>query len=861
MFRPLPLAVLHRFFNLAVRWLRWRLDLPAALATGSEPARLRFAFSTRFLPPMWSGQAVVIGRLLHGLPADSYRLVRRPVSSKREDGEFIGGLPGKCLNLPPEWYVSGARFFEWIRIVNLFLGIIQRGPAIARALRGEGIDTLIGCSGDVVDPPAAFLAARILGCRFFLYYFDDYTEQWWAEPRLRAVVRRVERWIAPEADGFICPNEFMQAELRERHGRHSAIVRNPSPWGDRGVKALRKPEPGGNFTLVFTGAVYHLNYDVLRTVLAALERIGRPRAKLHVYTAQRAEDLARQGLASPYLEIHPHVPPDEVVAIQSSADALLIPFSFAVEAVGLVKTSATAKLADYLMAGRPILAMCPENSFLGWYLSKHRAGIVISRDDVDLVARHIDRLIRDETLRAELSRSARERARSDFDPVRAQADLMRAIDHHGAYTTTVAGRGKRTKEVDALSVVQISGYDTFGIQVNGFLLHKYLEEQGHRSRMLVYRKMSADPAVQQLGGWTTRGLNRVAQGLQKVVSTQCILPLLSWGIADHPWVRDADMVNLQLVHNAQFFSLLNLPCLTTKRRVILSVHDMFLFTGHCLYSLECQRWQTGCGSCPDLGLPFPISIDTSAINWKLKKWVFDRSRLNLVVGAPWQRERVSRSPLLSRFPIHYIPYGVDTRVYRVLNRQACRSEFGIAADAHVITFRSVTRSRHFKGTEYIIDALQRYSPSRETYLLTFEDSGGLELLRGKYRIIELGWVMDRSKIARALNAADVFLMPSIAEGFGLMAVESMACGTPTIVFEGTALPETINAPTCGIAVPYKDGAALARAIASILGDDAFRAGLRQNGLRHVAAKHTFKMYADRYLELYRALKADANAHV
>ena len=410
-----------------------------------------------------------------------------------------------------------------------------------------------------------------------------------------------------------------------------------------------------------------------------------------------------------------------------------------------------------------------------------------------------------------------------------------------------------------MKIVQVSGYDTLGAQVNGYLLHKFLEERGQDSHMVVSRKLSSDPNVHQLGTPMLDRLNRVAGRVQQAISTHCMLPVLSARMADMPCIATADIINLQLIHNAQFFSLLQLARLTAKRRVILSVHDMFLFTGHCIYSLDCERWKTGCGACPDLEIPFPIFFDTTALNWKLKRWAFGHSNLDLVVGSPWQYERVKNSPILGHLPLHYIPYGVDTRVYKTQDKAAARANLGLPQDAHVISFRSVLNRRNFKGAEFIEAALQGSELSKETWLLTFECTGGLEALRGKYKFLELGWINDTAAIAEALSAADVFLMPSIAEAFGLMAIESMACGTPVIVFEGTALPETINAPDCGIAVPYKDSEALARAIERVLGSPELHRRLQENGLRHVAAKHSFDAYAEGYLRLYEQLKEEARA--
>jgi len=75
-------------------------------------------------------------------------------------------------------------------------------------------------------------------------------------------------------------------------------------------------------------------------------------------------------------------------------------------------------------------------------------------------------------------------------------------------------------------------------------------------------------------------------------------------------------------------------------------------------------------------------------------------------------------------------------------------------------------------------------------LLILQDGKGFSALSPKYGVVTPGWI-DGEDLAIALSAADVFVMPSIQEAFGLMAVEAMACGTPVIVFDGTALPGVI----------------------------------------------------------------------
>ena len=84
---------------------------------------------------------------------------------------------------------------------------------------------------------------------------------------------------------------------------------------------------------------------------------------------------------------------------------------------------------------------------------------------------------------------------------------------------------------------------------------------------------------------------------------------------------------------------------------------------------------------------------------------------------------------------------------------------------------------------------------------------------------------DDSALARALSACDVFLMPSTAEAFGLMAIEAMGAARPVISFDGTSLPTVTGAPECGITVPMGNDLLLRSAIDALATDRA----------KHVAA--------------------------
>jgi len=369
--------------------------------------------------------------------------------------------------------------------------------------------------------------------------------------------------------------------------------------------------------------------------------------------------------------------------------------------------------------------------------------------------------------------------------------------------------------------------------------------------MAVWSKRDlVDPTIHQL----CDGLSSFDRLLEKHLSLYSVLPVTGYQLYTKPYYRQADIVHIHLPHVINFFSIFNFPLMGNDkhRHLVLNVHDMFFMTGLCHYSLDCDRWLLGCGSCPDLNRSFPVRRDTTALMWKLKKWVFQHTNVTLLAGSDWQVEWIKRSPVLSKLPYHFIPYGVDTRHYRIRGRAVCRIKMGIPQDAKVIAFRSTPFRKSTKGHEYIEKALATLNLGKNVYLITFEAKGGLDTVRGKYNFRELGWVNDPEQVSIALGAADIFLMPSTAEAFGLMAVEAMACGTPAIVFEGTALPKTIHAPLGGLAVP-QDVDAMAGAIQELLTNTALRQDMSDFGGKIARRDHSLDLYVSRHLDFYKEL--------
>jgi len=404
------------------------------------------------------------------------------------------------------------------------------------------------------------------------------------------------------------------------------------------------------------------------------------------------------------------------------------------------------------------------------------------------------------------------------------------------------------------NILTITTWDSAGQQFNGYHIHKALNKLGYKSNMAVMIKQSHDRDIYALGNVLTRFYDKtVAFFFEYMLGLRSLLPLSGSVVFLKKYYHDADLIHLQIIHGNSFFSLFNILLMSRRRKVIWTIHDPWMMTGHCVYPFDCERWRCGCGNCPNLEIPFQIRWDNTALMWRIKHWLMQHSNVTLIVASKWMYENVRMSPILSHLPCHIIPLGVDLEEFKPMDREQCRKRFGIPDDADVLAFRFKGADDQIKGWSFIKEALLAINPRKSTYILAFEGKGGLDSLKQKYNVIELGWSKGLDTIIQALNAADIFLMPSTAEAFGMMAVESMACGTPVIVFDGTALPDVIHAPDGGISAPAKDSKALADAITELLEDKQRYGQLVENGLRIAREEYALEKYIQRHIKLYMSL--------
>jgi len=208
-------------------------------------------------------------------------------------------------------------------------------------------------------------------------------------------------------------------------------------------------------------------------------------------------------------------------------------------------------------------------------------------------------------------------------------------------------------------------------------------------------------------------------------------------------------------------------------------------------------------------------------------------------------------------PIYVLPLGIELSQYETLPppRAVCDASLPIRERLQVLF---IGRFDATKGLDTLLQALARLRCRLPRMALVLAGNGSakqIAILRKQIRDLKLdddvvlpGFLDDSAKLA-ALADADVVVLPSYTESFGLAAVEAMASGRPVIVSDQVAIHREIAEAQAGLVVPCQADA-LADALASLAHDPELRRRLGDNGRRLVRKQFSLESTTARLMQAY-----------
>lgn len=308
-----------------------------------------------------------------------------------------------------------------------------------------------------------------------------------------------------------------------------------------------------------------------------------------------------------------------------------------------------------------------------------------------------------------------------------------------------------------------------------------------------------------------------------------------------------------------YFDLRALPWLTHLQPTMITLHECWPLSGHCSYALECARWRTGCGKCPDLRRYVQVLRDATAANWRRKQNLYARSRLYLATPSRWLLEQAEQSMLMPAVvEARVIHNGIDLATFRPGSRAAAREALGIPPQACVLLFAANgVRQNPYKDYQTLRTAIslvaERYRARPIHFLALGEDSP--DETEGNAVIRFIPFQRDMATLAHYYQAADLYLHAAHGEVWGLTITEALACGIPVVATEVGGIPEQIRDGETGLLTPHADPTAMAAAILRLLEDDDLRRRCGDAAAIDAHARFGTERMIESYLAWYEEILA------
>jgi glycosyltransferase involved in cell wall biosynthesis len=377
-----------------------------------------------------------------------------------------------------------------------------------------------------------------------------------------------------------------------------------------------------------------------------------------------------------------------------------------------------------------------------------------------------------------------------------------------------------------VKILQISTADEGGgAEAVALSLHRGLRVRGHEAVLAVGFKRTQEAGVAEIGGAGSRRgralrdpgvLLDALRGHEdfRFPKSRSVLELAPW---------TPDVVHVHNLHGG-YFDLRVLPELARRSRLVATLHDAWLFTGHCAHPFDSDGWLRGCGNCPHLDTYPSLPRDGTAFNLDRKRSIYAGLELTVVTPSQWLMAMVERSVLAPAAVLRaVIPNGVDLERFRPGERS--RSGLVFAAQGGL--------ANQFKDYPTLQAALERLERPVDVTVLGDPP-------------------VSAEEVARRLRAAALYVHPSRADTFPSGVLEALASATPVVASRVGGIPEQLTDET-GILVDPGDPAALATVIDELLADPARRERMGAAAVADARRRFSLERQLDSYLDLYERL--------
>jgi glycosyltransferase involved in cell wall biosynthesis len=375
--------------------------------------------------------------------------------------------------------------------------------------------------------------------------------------------------------------------------------------------------------------------------------------------------------------------------------------------------------------------------------------------------------------------------------------------------------------------------------------------------MLVQDKVLDDPTIEgdctlweKLLSKGRHHIERVLVSLQDTTNPSYhSLNVLPSGKVDDINQSDADVVNLHWVNNGML-SIAEIGRI--QKPTVWTLHDAWPFCGAEHYSKIEGGLRHREGYRADNKGKDHDCLDLDRWTWNRKRRHWKCFPTTLAAPSEWMAKEAKSSRLFSPQPVSVIPNAINTNVYQPHDLRFARDVLGLPNDELLVVFGSVKpTSDSRKGFTLLKKALQQVNKSLSGISLGIFGAGhgpGSTVFGCPTHY--LGYLHDDSTLSLVYSAADVVVVPSKLESFGLTAAEALACGTPVVCFRTSGLTSVVDHGKTGYLADPFNPEDLAKGIKWVLTHKSENS-LPETARKTAVAQFSFEVVSKMYHKLYR----------
>lgn len=420
------------------------------------------------------------------------------------------------------------------------------------------------------------------------------------------------------------------------------------------------------------------------------------------------------------------------------------------------------------------------------------------------------------------------------------------------------------KDRNAL-IINHSDVNEGGASFAGFNIYQGLASYSrYNTFMLCARKKSDEANISEIPIDVEQGIlqsttNRIKTKIFSQYFGGEYWSLRGESVFEHPFYKQAQVVNIHNLHGEEYFSYSALGKIVKEKPIVLTMQDMWYFTGHCAFSYECKGYETGCRKCDFLDYYPPLNYDKAGFHFKNKMNLYKNKNIHFISCSRWFADiatKVLDNNGIIR-EVHHVNNPIETtKLFGVDNteKENLKIELNVPLDKKIICFGAAQIAEPRKGLVRFLERIDKELVKKHNlYLILVGNEIDFDIAAIPsclpYRLF--GNVTDVIRRNLIYNIADLFVFPSVADDLPNMILESLCAELPVVCFDIGGNKEVVINNTSGYLARKGDYNDFFHGIDVLLSESAEKfTEIKKNARKLIMQQYSMEECTDKYEKIF-----------